>query len=251
MKIKRLAICAHPDDAEIFAINAIAKGDFALVVMSDGAGCAKGSGYEKMTEEELKELRKAEQQEAAEVGGYKRLYMLGLTSEKVREGGEKVEAMLSEIIDETMPDEVYIHNPFDSHPTHLGAFWRAFYALKKANHKVKKLYACEVWRGLDWFIGDEKVALDTSDTDEISDALMDKFASQNATKNYNLGAKGRRYANATFTGIREANKMKSFNWALDMTEYLGYDDNRLIAFIEDSLEEFKQTVLENTFKNMK
>ncbi len=101
MKIKRLAICAHPDDAEIFAINAIAKGDFALVVMSDGAGCAKGSGYEKMTAEQLKELRKAEQQEAAEVGGYKRLYMLGLTSEKVREGGEKVEAILSEIIDET------------------------------------------------------------------------------------------------------------------------------------------------------
>ncbi|MGN0796499.1 MAG: PIG-L deacetylase family protein [Christensenellales bacterium] len=247
-KVKSLAIGAHPDDAEIFAMSAIANKGFALIVLSDGAGCCRGEGIENLTSQELIALREKEQAEAAKAGGYLCHYMLGYSSEQVRKGGGEIEEKIAEIIDVLKPENVYVHNPFDSHPTHIGAFWRAFNSLKKAEFKPNKLYACEVWRGLDWFEGKEKVILSTDGTDEISDAVLSKFTSQNATKAYNVGAKGRRYANATFSGSHERNTVNSFNWALDLTEYLYCDETEFKNFLIKKLEDFKSKVLEDIFR---
>lgn len=242
-KVASLAIGAHPDDAEIFAISAIAKKDFALVVLSDGAGCCRGNGYENLTTKELVELRKKEQYEAALAGEYVCHYMLGYTSAQVRHNEVEIENELVKIIDDLKPQTIYVHNPFDSHPTHVGAFRRAFNAVKKASFKPEKLYACEVWRSLDWFVGDKKVALNTDGTDALSDAVLGKFASQNVTKGYNVGAKGRRYANATFSGSHEKNSVQSFNWALDLTEFIYRSEKEFEEFLRESLEIFKQKVM--------
>lgn len=245
--MKRLAIAAHPDDAEIFALSAIMKGDFHCIVLTDGTGCARGKGYENMSADELKRVREKEQLAACKVGGYT-ANMLGLTSEQLKTRSKEVEEILIALFNEHMPEEVYIHNPFDGHETHLAAFWRAFKALKKSDCRPTKLYACEVWRGLDWFDGEEKTALDTSKSERLSDKILSKFFSQNVTKNYDLGAKGRRWANATFSGSHEKSEFTSCNFAIDMTKFLDEDISKTEEFIRDSLDKFCKNTVKASLK---
>ncbi len=245
--MQRLAIGAHPDDVEIFALSAIMKGDFHCIVLTDGAGCARGKGYENLTGEQLKRIREKEQLAACKAGGYT-ADMLGLTSEQVKNLSDEVEQKLTAYFNEYMPKEVYIHSPFDKHETHIAAFWRAFKALKKSDCRPDKLYACEVWRGLDWFDGDEKVVLDTGGSEKLSDKILSKFVSQNVTKHYNLGAIGRRWANATFSGSHEKSKFSSYNFAVDMTKFLCEDISETEKFINDSLDKFCKTTAAASLK---
>src|SRR5258708_1811351 len=86
-----LAIGAHPDDLEIMALEGIldcfGRKDrwFCGVVVTDGAGSARTGPYAGYTGEEMKTVRRQEQQKAAIVGEYGAQIMLDFTSKEIRD----------------------------------------------------------------------------------------------------------------------------------------------------------------------
>ena len=94
-----------------------------------------------------------------------------------------------------------------------------------------------------------KIALyDTSKSERLSDKILSKFFSQNVTKNYDLGAKGRRWANATFSGSHEKSEFTSCNFAIDMTKFLDEDISKTEEFIRDSLDKFCKNTVKASLK---
>ncbi|MFM8682672.1 MAG: PIG-L deacetylase family protein, partial [Chthoniobacterales bacterium] len=77
-----LGIGAHADDLEFMAFHGIEAcrkggGKFAGVILTDGAGSVGGGA-------ELREQRRAEQREAAKIGGYAVVIQLGLSSAQLK-----------------------------------------------------------------------------------------------------------------------------------------------------------------------
>ena len=101
----------------------------------------------------------------------------------------------------TQPEVVYTHNPADSHPTHVAVFFGG--SRRSCDYPPtrvpKKVYGCEVWRDLDWLVGEDKIALDVSGHPELAGELQRLLQSQMAGgKDYGSAVIGRRRANATF-----------------------------------------------------
>ena len=127
--VRFLAVSAHKDDIEMFALDGIfkayAEGGFAAAVLTDGGQCPRSGAYAAVSDEDMALLRSAEQKRAAEAGAYEALWLFEKTSAEVKraakEGGALVEE-LAAIMRELPPlATLYIHNPFDSHPTHVAA----------------------------------------------------------------------------------------------------------------------------------
>ena len=194
-KIKYAAISAHKDDMEMFAFDGIVKaydeGGFAGIVLTDGANCPRSADYADVGGEDMTALRSAEQKRAAEIGRYSELWLLDATSEEVKLLSDDVVSSVAEIL-RGFPrlDALYLHNPFDRHPTHVGAFVCAIKAVRmlKNEEKPRKIYACEVWRDLDWPSENDKVALDVGGKEFLAARLMDVFVSQNSVKRYDVAA---------------------------------------------------------------
>ncbi|MFM7374085.1 MAG: PIG-L deacetylase family protein, partial [Chthoniobacterales bacterium] len=151
-----LGIGAHADDLEFMAFHGIEAcrkggGKFAGVVLTDGAGSVGGGT-------DLCEMRRAEQREAAKLGGYAAVIQLGLTSAQLKDGkDDTARVLLGEIFHHAQPRTVYAHNPADRHDTHAAACLRTIDALRTlpADRRPQHLYGCELWRDLDWLSGDD------------------------------------------------------------------------------------------------
>jgi hypothetical protein len=84
--------------------------------------------------------------------------------------------------------------------------------------RPRRVLGCEVWRGLDWLVDADKVALDASAREELSQKLLEAFDSQiSGGKRYDLATLGRRAANATFHASHAADTAKAITWAMDLT----------------------------------
>ena len=222
-----LAISAHQDDIEFMAYAPIAecfgKTDkwFSGVVVTDGAGSPRSGLYTDYTDEEMKEVRIAEQKKAAAVGEYSFQMLLGHPSREVKDAkNAPIVEELAEIIKEAKPKYLYTHNLADKHDTHVATALKVIAALRSlpSEERPEKVYGCEVWRDLDWMCDEEKVYMDCGAHPNLMCCLSAVFDSQIAGgKRYDLAAEGRRLANATFSASHACDTYAALNYAMDLT----------------------------------
>ena len=123
-----MAIGAHQDDLEIFAMHGIGNAYnrfykmFTGVTVTDGGGSPRKGKFADHTDEELKNVRRIEQENAAKKGKYSAQYQLNYNSKDIKGKNAKLRQELIEeirgILIHTQPGTLYLHNPFDKHETH-------------------------------------------------------------------------------------------------------------------------------------
>lgn len=245
-----LCIAAHPDDIEIMAAQPILeccqKEDkwFTGVVVTDGRGSPRKGIYATYTDEEIRLIRRKEQQKAARLGGYSAVVMLDYPSNIVKNG--KSTAVIEDIITllkVTQPEMVFTHNLADKHDSHVAVALRVISAarsLPELNHSCK-LYGCEEWRDLDWLPEDDKQCFDLSAREDLQLALLRVFDSQiSGGKHYDLAAMARRRANATFSDAENVDACTGISYAMDMTPLLKDTSISPEQFVHDMIVKFSK-----------
>jgi LmbE family N-acetylglucosaminyl deacetylase len=248
-----LGIVAHQDDLEFMALAAIGAclDDpdrwFTGVACTDGAGSARSGAYADCSDEDMVELRRAEQRAAAHIGGYSGVIQLGHPSASIRgEGHAALVSELADIIEATRPVNIYTHNLADKHSTHVAAAAATIEALRALPLELRpwKVVGIEGWRSLDWLPDDEKVLLDVTGRDELAARLAEVFASQIAGgKRYDLAEQGRRRANATLLAPRRTDDAEQLTFALDLTPLVRNDELDPVTFVVAAIDRFRDEVV--------
>ena len=241
--VTHLGIGAHADDLEFMAYAGIAEcraggGVFGGVTVTDGGGSVGGTA-------DLVAVRRAEQREAAEVGGYAVMIQLGRSSADARTSGA-LAADLGEIFEVARPRIVYTHNPADRHETHVALSSAVIEALRKVDkaRRPERVFGCEVWRDLDWLTGDDRLRLDCGRDAEFAEKLNAVFRSQiDGGKRYDLAVMGRRRAQATFDEPRSADAAEMVTLAMDLTPLIEDDSLSLRDFVAAKIDRFREDVL--------
>lgn len=233
-----LCVLAHQDDIEINAYTPVAecydRADrcFTGVIVTNGAGSSRSGPFADYTDEQMKVVRIKEQRAAARLGKYNLQLQLAHPSADVKHPGHPgVLADLTAIFSACRPQVVYLHQPLDKHDTHVGVMLRSLEVIRALpkDQRPARVLGVEAWRGLDWLMDDEKVAMDCGAHPELALPLMQVFASQIAGgKRYDTAALGRRQANATFHSSHSTDAYTEVAWALDLTP-LVRDDSLAIA----------------------
>jgi LmbE family N-acetylglucosaminyl deacetylase len=234
-RVTHLAVGAHQDDLEIMAQAGIDECRatpglaFGGVVVTNGAGSPRAGKFAGLTDAQLQAVRREEQREAARLGGYALQLQLAHPSADVKAAGHPgVAADLAAVFGGCRPRVVYLHNPADKHDTHVAVFLRCLEALRALprDRRPARVLGCEVWRGLDWLIDADKVALDAGRDPALAAQLLRAFASQiEGGKRYDDATLGRRAANATFHTSHAVDGLRAITWAMDLTPLV--QDNRL------------------------
>jgi LmbE family N-acetylglucosaminyl deacetylase len=233
-----LGIGAHPDDLEIMAIHGILacyESDsawFTGVVATDGGSSVAGEAARSSSlgapatkrgdgEAELTERRRAEQKRAAELGKHGALVLLDHSSGAVKDLGDSaiVEDLVT-VLRAAPAGVLYTHNLADAHDTHVAVALAVIAACRRLGdaERPRRVIGCEVWRDLDWLSGDAKLAMPLGDREELEGALIRVFGSQlERRKRFDVGALGRRRANATFSDIHRADDHAAVVWGMDLT----------------------------------
>lgn len=251
-RITHLGVGAHHDDLEFMAFHGIlechGKNDlwFGGVTCTDGKGSSRNGDFANMTPDQLAETRAAEQNRAAEMGGYGVMIQLGHPSFRITNPADiALQKDLVRILDATRPDIVYTHNPADKHTTHIAVFaslLQAIRSMPKAD-RPKKFIGCEVWRDLDWMSDSEKILMDASGHEQFASELNAVFASQIAGgKRYDLAVIGRRAANATFHEPRGGDQATQVLVGMDLTPLVLDENLGVIGFIEERIHRFLKEV---------
>ena len=247
-----MSIAAHPDDIEIMAYDGIVKCFnqkdkwFFGVVVTDGAGSARTGVYENYTDKEMIKIRRTEQEKAAMMGDYSGVAMLDYPSKAAKDAKNKdVIEELKGLILAAKPEVIYTHNLADKHDTHIGVVTKTIKAIREIDPSLrpKKLYGCEVWRNLDWLLEEDKVLFDTSAHPNLASALVEIFDSQIVGgKRYDLGAIGRRRANATYTESHSIDEAEQMIYGMDLTPLIENDDLDISEFILSFIDKLKADV---------
>ena len=244
-----MALGAHQDDIEIFAYHGIGKcfgqSDrwFAGVVVTDGAGSPRSGIYEDFTDEQMRDVRRREQQKAAYVGEYGIQIQLSHPSSAVKDSKNKnVREDIKKILEMGRPDIIYLHNPADKHDTHVAVFLRCIEAIRELpkNLRPSKAFGCEVWRDLDWLMDEDKQPLKTNRFENIASSLVDVFDSQiSGGKRYDLATTGRRRANATYFTPNSVDEVDALTWAIDLTPLIRDDSISIVDYTLSFIDRFK------------
>ena len=152
--------------------------------------------YKDYTDEQMRAIRVIEQKRAAFVGDYAAQVLLDYPSTIVKSSAnlDPVED-LTELLRLARPEVVYTHNLADKHLTHVAVALRTIDAPRRLppEERPQKVFGCEVWRGLDWMVDDDKVVFDTTPHENLQMALLGVFNSQICGgKRYDLSTMGRR-----------------------------------------------------------
>jgi len=232
-RITHLGIGAHPDDLEFMAFHGIIAGykkrSFAGVICTDGAGAGDV------------EVRRQEQNRAAEIGRYGVMIQLGCPSRDVR----RAAGDLREILVTTQPQVVYTHNPADKHDTHIAVLLIALEAMRALPREQRpaRVIGCEVWRDLNWLPDEDKVVMDVSGHDELAAELHAVFTSQIAgRKRYDLAVAGRWRANATFLDPQAIDQASSIVFGIDLTPLVHDKSRDIVAYVTGFIDKFKADV---------
>lgn len=246
-----LCIGAHPDDIEAMAAHGISEcfGQkdhwFTGVTVTDGAGSARTGPYVDYTDEEMRAVRRREQQKAALGGDYSIQIQLGYTSDDVKQKVNRdLEKDLCSILSLACPETVYLHQPADKHETHVAVFAHSLNALRKlpAEKRPRVVYGCEGWRNLDW-LDDSTVQLLDAGTNPAIDALLGFFDSQNrGGKRFDLAVPARRRVNATFHDAHTIDAASALTYALDLTPLVRDQTLSVSDFILSHIDRFRSDV---------
>ena len=247
-----LGIGAHPDDLEFMAFHGIIacfeRGDrwFGGVTCGDGAGSARTGHLARVTDAEMRLLRRAEQRRAALLGRYGAMIQLDHPSAAIRDPRDTaLRDDLAAILRATRPQIVYTHNPADKHPTHVGVFVAALEAMRSlpAAERPEAVHGCEVWRGLDWMPDGEKIIHDLTGHAALAAALAGVFSSQTGGgKRYDLAVDGRRRANATFADPHAADGAGSVALAMDLSPLVRDESLDVAAYVDGFIGRFRDDV---------
>jgi LmbE family N-acetylglucosaminyl deacetylase len=251
-RVSRMGIGAHPDDLEFMALPGIAAGydqaeeGFGGVTCTDGAGSARVGPFAEHTDEQMRQVRREEQREAARRGRYAIMIQLDYASADLQPPRcSPLEEDLVAVLSAARPRVVYTHNPADKHPTHVAvaaAVIRAVRALP-ADQRPARLYGGEIWRGLDWMPDADKVVQDVTGRDALAADLASVFASQiRGGKRYDLATEGRRRANATFLDPVAADTMEQACLAMDLTPLTQHDHLNPVDYVMAYLKRFSDDV---------
>ncbi len=218
-----LGIGAHADDLEIMAVHGIlecfeqAERWFAGVIVSDGVGSPQRDA--RLGADELRLVRRREQERAATLGKYGAVVFLDHPSAAVKGPAEAgVVADLVAVLRATRPSVVYTHALTDAHDTHVAVALRVLAACRELGpeERPQRLLGCEVWRDLDWLTGVDKVELAVDAHPALQVALLEVFESQLGAKRYDLAALGRRVAHAAFAESHHSDRHDRVVWAMDL-----------------------------------
>jgi LmbE family N-acetylglucosaminyl deacetylase len=222
-----MSIAAHQDDIEIMALEGILAGFgqpdkwFTGVIVTNGAGSPRDGLYGRYTDDEMQVVRRLEQKKAAFVGEYSAVAFLQHPSSAVKSGSNPAAKNdIKQIIAAAQPDVIYTHNLADKHDTHVGVALRTIAAIRDlpAEQRPKKLYGCEVWRGLDWMVDEDKIIFKLDEHENIAASLVGVFDSQIAGgKRYDLATHARRRANATYFQSHSVDAAQLINFGVDLT----------------------------------
>ena len=251
-RITHLGIGAHQDDLEFMAFHGILacfgsrEKWFGGVTCTNGAGSSRTGAYADFTDEEMQRVRIQEQEAAAVVGNYGAMIQLGYPSSAVKSSSDpSLKNDLLQILSATRPDVVYTHNPADKHDTHIGVFAATIQALREmpAAERPKAVCGCEVWRGLDWMMDNEKVAHNVGAHENLAAALNGVFDSQIAGgKRYDLATLGRRRANATFFESHAVDECESASFAMDLTPLVADPSLDIVEYVLGFISHFEADV---------
>ncbi|MCC5025410.1 MAG: PIG-L family deacetylase [Candidatus Synoicihabitans palmerolidicus] len=230
-RVTPLCLGAHQDDIEIMAHTAICEcldkpisRAFGGVVVTDGAKSSQAGPYANKSDEEMKVIRREEQRRAAELGRYAIQVQLAHPSAQVKDGqATEVKADLAEIFAGCTFRKVLVHNPMNKHDTHVAVLLRSLAVMRDLprERRPEQVLGVEVWRGLDWLVEEDKIALDTGQRPELRVQLLEVFDSHIfGGKRYDLATEGRRAANATYHHAHESDQMAGLSWAMDLTPLL-------------------------------
>lgn len=245
-KTTHLCFAAHQDDIEIMAFAPVlecygmAGKWFTGVTVTDGAGSPRCGVYSEYSDEQMKQVRKGEQNAASIIGKYLAQFQLNYSSMEAKDTNK--EHLVCDIVNIIMackPEIIYTHNLADKHDTHVAVALRVIEAVcrLKAKDKPKQLISLEVWRGLDWLCDKSKLVLNTAGHENIASALLGVYDSQIAGgKRYDLAAIGRRLANATFYESHQTDCACSVSYGLDISPLM--DGGDPIAFIQKQIHGF-------------
>lgn len=235
-----LCVAAHQDDIEIMAHTGIAAcydrtdRHFTGVVVTNGAGSPRTGRYAAFSDDEMQSVRRAEQRRAATLGKYNLQLQLAHPSADLKTSSHAgVRADLSAIFGGCKPEVVYLHNPADKHDTHVALLQRCLEAIRALprEKRPRRVLGCEVWRGLDWLVDSDKVALDASGQPQLAAPLLEVFDSQiSGGKRYDLATLGRRAANATFHTSHATDAANAITWAMDLTPLVADETLNLREF---------------------
>lgn len=247
-----MSIAAHQDDIEIMAYDGIIKcfqnpdAWFFGVVVTNGSGSARDSVYKNYTDEEMIDVRRLEQKKAAYLGEFGALAMLDYPSYEIKDPKHQLSVdEIKKLIELAKPEVIYTHNLADKHDTHIGVSTKVIKAIRSMDSKdrPKKLYGCEVWRGLDWMMDDEKVVFDASKHPNLASALVEVFDSQIiGGKRYDLATIGRRYANATYFTSHQIDSSDQLIYGMDLTPLITDDGLDICEYTTGYIDRFKADV---------
>ena len=248
-----LGIGAHQDDLEFMAFHGIRECFhheqarwFTGVTCSDGAGSPRTAGYARTTPEEMKAIRRQEQDTAAIIGRYAAMIQLDHPSADIKRATDTaLRDDLLTILRATRPEVVYTHNLADKHVTHIAVVVPVIQAIRllPPDERPRKLYGCEVWRSLDWMNDDAKVILDTGGADNLACSLNGVFDSQIAGgKRYDLAVMGRRLANATFFDSHTTDQVQQSTYAMDLTPLIVDEHADLLSLVLGHIRQFENDV---------
>lgn len=222
-----MALSAHQDDIEIMAYHGILEcfgsddSHFVGVTVTNGSGSPRDDLYAHYTDEQMQEVRRVEQKKAAQIGEYSAHVFLDYPSSAVKDAANaNVLADIKQIITVARPRVIYTHNLADKHDTHVAVALRVIRALGElpADARPERLIGCEVWRGLDWLIDEDKVLMNVEAHENLAAALLGVFDSQICGgKRYDLATMGRRRANATFFASHGVDESNALIYGIDLT----------------------------------
>ena len=250
-----LGIGAHQDDLEIMTYHGILQCFgvpdkwYTGVVCTNGSGSPRDGLYADYSDEEMMDIRRAEQKKAAVVGDYAAQLLLNWTSKELRDPQDpNPRADLVDILMATKPQFVYTHNFADKHTTHIGAVSRTVEAIRELDRadRPEKLYGCEVWRDLDWVLDSEKVQFDVAGHENLEMALLGVFDSQDVGgKRYDLASLGRRRAHATYAESHGVDATTSMMFAMDLTPLIEDDNLDPRDLVQQHIDHFAAEVRAN------
>jgi LmbE family N-acetylglucosaminyl deacetylase len=219
---------------------------FGGIICTGGGGSPRSGKYTSYSDEEMKQLRKKEQEKAAVLGKYSFVMQLDYPSSSVKDPQQQqLEEELAALLSDLNPQVVYTHNPADKHETHVGIFASVIHAIRRLpiRQRPGTVYGCEVWRDLDWMMDEDKIILEVHDEDGLGKRLIDVFDSQvEGGKRYDLAALGRRFANATFFQAHQTDASEEVVFAMDLTPLIAEDPPDILDYVLTHTRRFQQDV---------